>query len=197
MTTLASNALTTLEALREYLQSSTSLAKHDDLLRRLINSVSDAIEQECNRTFGAGSVTEAVTGTGRALLAVKKTPVTEITSVTVDDTLVAAADYSIYDANAGHLYKEGGWSAPSDGVKKNISVVYTGGYVLPKDDATLTPRTLPYAVEQACLMWAMFMYKSDVASFSSTILETGLVLRPTRIPPQVEYLLRPYKWVIV
>jgi hypothetical protein len=96
-------------------------------------------------------------------------PLVSIASIVVDGTTLAAADYSIEDAEAGVVFREGGWLRPDSIVpwsvardrmagtaKADIVVTYTGGYVLPGDSGT---RTLPYDLEQACLMGVVAAYR--------------------------------------
>ena len=66
---LASNALTTVAAVKTYMGISSST--DDDLLESLINNVSDQIERWCDRTFAATSYTEYIDAFGTRTIAVQ------------------------------------------------------------------------------------------------------------------------------
>lgn len=162
--TLPSNALTILDTVKDDLDLAGST--RDARLTRMIAAASDAIEAYCQRPFGKATVTEKYQPSGTPLLCLNRTPILSITQVKYDGAVIDADSYEIEDAAAGLLRKKYGvWpaadlavggSASQDGVpgtgRKLIEVTYVGGYVLPKDATNETPRTLPYTIEQACLM---------------------------------------------
>jgi len=73
---LASNALTTVAAVKTYMGISSS--SDDDLLESLVNNVSDQIERWCDRTFAATTYTEYLDAYGTRTIAVQNPPVASV-----------------------------------------------------------------------------------------------------------------------
>ena len=147
---LSGNALTTLEEAKSFLGIDSGDTSQDDLLKFFINSASDFIEQTCSRKFGKVEISENVDGTSTQSLLLSRFPIIGITSITSDGILVDSAEYKIY-SESGKVFRDKGWSFGN----QNIAVVYTAGYVLPKDaDPDADPpvvRSLPFDLEVACL----------------------------------------------
>lgn len=222
---LPTNALTTVATLAAELGISTpasSSAAEVDLERR-ISVASDLIEARCGRKFYKGTVTEKVAGYGEATLRLSRYPLVSITSVTLDGTAVDSDSWSATpeqeDADAGLLRHLDGcweWTArlqggaspePRAGTERRLyTVVYVGGYVLPKDHSGPTPRTLPHPLEQACLLEAVASYRAkgrDTSISSEALLSASVSYRDpgaARNPEsglllEVEALLKPFmRW---
>lgn len=199
----AANALTTLEVVKSYVLKDMTDTSKDNLLERLINAVSGFIEKYCDRKFGKATYTEKYRGNNRQLLRLNQYPVTAVTLVTIDGN--AVNDYEIL-AEEGMLYRENLWTwtgysiglvGEDAGSKRNIEVQYTAGYVLPKDEnLQANPpivRTLPYDLEQACILMVQYYYKTDISYFSTEFAESGSVFKPVAMPGNVEKLLKPYR----
>jgi hypothetical protein len=122
----------------------------DAYLQSLIQQASGEIAAFCDRVFALETVSETFAAGGAwwrgrpsrcAPLALARWPVVEITSVTEDDTLVSADDYTL-DAAEGLLYRTvsaidvGWWGG-------DTVVVYSGGYALLGE--------LPFDIERCCL----------------------------------------------
>lgn len=149
MDQLSSNALTTLETAKDHLGIPSSDTSQDKSLSLLISGASNFIEKKTNRRFGKGTYTETYDASGRSpYLYLKAAPVTAFTSLSIDGTAVAAGDMVRYDEVGKLYYKNGVWPQSNQG----ITVVYSGGYVLPKDATEINARTLPADLELACLM---------------------------------------------
>lgn len=211
---LAPNALTTLEAVCGELGMgipSPGTAEAKDLERR-INAASEAIERYCGRNFSRASVTEKVRGFGRARLVLSRTPVVAVASVHLDGVLVPAEDYELSGAEAGFVaHVRGVWEWTAD-VARGIScglqpgteralyaVAYSGGYVLPKDEAGGSPRTLPYDLEEVCIRTVATAYRRPASDTSleeyaggglNTAIGRGL---GGMIPDSAVYILQPYR----
>jgi hypothetical protein len=153
---LASNALTTLDTVKEELKISD--ASLDNFLTRKINAYSDFIEKALDRKIGIQAYDEYHAGTWRQKLILKHWPLIGDPVIKVKDVLLASTEYQITDEDRLYsvIFKETGWTwegyvtgyvgeptAPT----KTIRVQYTAGYVLPKDEAEENPRTLPYELE--------------------------------------------------
>lgn len=172
-TPLASNALTTLAALKDEL--GISVSTFDDRCTRYINVASQAVEEYCRHSFGKAVITgERYAPSGTLRLVLEKTPLLSIEQITIGEgdgpEVLDAGDYYIEDAAAGIVTRNAIWRpndlairyAPSqDPVPftgpKIIRVNYTAGYVLPNDGGT---RSLPYDLEEAALVTAVSIYRS-------------------------------------
>jgi hypothetical protein len=144
LTALRANALTTLARLKTALGISGS--SYDDYLSRLINAVSQYIENQVGRKLYYQTVTEEeIRGEGQKRMYVEVTPLILITSITYDDADIATANYEIVDADTGAIgYKYGNWNWSADAIENILSdiypgserklykVTYVGGYVTPK-----------------------------------------------------------------
>jgi len=157
------------------------------LIEQRILSVSAMMETYCGRRFRTAtfstSAPEQVQGNGRTVLLLNRYPITAVSQVTIDGT--AVTDYSQsadFDA-AGLLYRVTRWpaSAPTYGditedvdgnfLAYNISVAYTGGYVLPNDSSGT--RSLPYDLEQVCIDEVVHRLQQPMRGLHSERLTTG------------------------
>lgn len=119
-------------------------AGQDAQIELLITSVSAAIETFCNRTFGQASYTETRNGNDSDRMMTRNTPITAVTSVTVDDTVIPVApsvtSYGyVFDDKLVYI-RMGGFCA---GIQ-NIVIAYTAGYVL-----------IPPDVQEAAIIWIL------------------------------------------
>ena len=89
---LASNALTTVAAVKTYMGISSST--YDDLLESLINNVSDQIERWCDRTFAATSYMEYIDAYGTRTIAVQNPPLESVDIVAFgsQDAILVSSD---------------------------------------------------------------------------------------------------------
>ncbi|WP_141434387.1 head-tail connector protein [Bacillus sp. 03113] len=178
---VASNALTTLESVKNYLKIGTEQTSEDSMLEGLINSASSAIENYCERKFKEQTyIDEEYDGGGSKYLHLKQYPVKEIISVAIDETSLDVADYKVKKSNGTLIRKNSVW--PEGDI--NILVSYIAGF-----------SEIPNDLELACKHLVMSYFKSDIASFSTTFQE-GFVFRPEALPSQVKALVGPYKKVM-
>lgn len=159
-----------------------------DLLAGMIERASSAIARECRRVFGRETVTETLDGSGSRLLALSRTPIVSVASVTEDGVALAATEYAVEDAEAGALYRQDGWGRaggyrmwgteafssgyilPGSASTLRYAVTYTGGYLLPPEAGA----NLPGAVEQACLETVKAWYEArDGAAGEVSSLQIG------------------------
>jgi len=142
--------LTGVETARKELSIGSS---DPDRLGRLIDAVSDLIVRT-HLSFARQRYSEKLAGKGRNRLVLARTPIAVIESVKLDDS--AITNFSVLDAEAGILYREGGWRwtiqtgfrddaiavtspIPSVGFEQpDFTVEYSAGYLLPDDDRTGT-----------------------------------------------------------
>lgn len=163
---LISEALTTLENVKAYLDEDTTA--HDTELTRLINVATYVIEGYCNRKLAARDYTdEEYDGNGLAEFQLPHYPVNSITSITLDDTALTEGtdqDYVLY-SDEGILYKvDGVWTKGH----KNIVVTYNAGY-----------DSVPYDLEQACILLVKFYWRRGLSGIS----ETYRTIENTPAPP--------------
>jgi uncharacterized phiE125 gp8 family phage protein len=178
---LASNALTTLPAVKEYLKLQDTTVE-DSLLETLINSASTLIEGYCSRRFREQAyIDEEYDGSGSASIVLSQYPVSSIQGMKIDGGEVGASEYKARKETGILLRLNSTWP---EGVL-NISVSYTAGY-----------SQIPEDLELACKHLVMFYYKTDIADFSRTFGE-GFVLRPEALPVQVKALLASYRKVLI
>lgn len=179
---LANNALTTLEKAKAYLGISPDDATADEFTTFTINSASTTIEKYCNRVFGLRTFNELLQGRGSSKLILDNYPIVTVAEVLIDDQPVDITGVKVL-ADKGMIYRPGG-GFPAvvhggrflhprpDEHQHNIFVEYDAGYVLPKDESTENPRTLPYDIEMACLRMLGIMKKGkDVANGNNLILK--------------------------
>jgi hypothetical protein len=151
--------LTTLAAVKAELGISGTT--EDTLLGSFIDQASAAIVDYCQRPFAQEVYKETVMGYGSNRLMLSRTPIVAVASVTADSEVIT--DHLIENADAGILYRKLGWqwtaplgwnvtSYPMSGREELLfAIQYTAGFILPGDATTEKLRTLPQAVEKACI----------------------------------------------
>lgn len=131
---LRTNALTTLEALKQLLGIDETDTSQDSVLIQLINRASASIENALGRKLRRSTYTERVKGTGSQYLLVENYPIVAVEEIKAGREIV---DPGLYDitvrGNAGVIYKDDGWTyygfptadrRRRDG-SRNITVRYT------------------------------------------------------------------------
>ncbi|PKM61638.1 MAG: hypothetical protein CVU99_02440 [Firmicutes bacterium HGW-Firmicutes-4] len=153
---LASNALTTVERLKQFNGIAEADTSQDFKLEFLINSASQEIENILGRKLKKAQYTEKVKGNNRLTIQVKSYPVLGIDSIKINGSTVNESDYSFDESGIIEGTRPWGASGLHYGISnfmvqqsKNIEIAYTAGYVLPKDETEEEPRTLPYDIEAA------------------------------------------------
>lgn len=153
---LADNALSTLERLKQFNGIAETDTSQDFKLEFLINSASQEIENILGRKLEKSRYIEKVKGNNRLTIQVKNYPLLEVDSIKVNGATVNASDYSYKESGIIGGHRPWGSSGLYYGISQfmvqqsyNIEVIYTAGYVLPKDETTEEPRTLPYDIEAA------------------------------------------------
>jgi len=160
------------------------------LLSAYLDRASGIIEEYLERPLPVQTYREKIAGHGASTIMLSEMPVVEITSVTSGGDPIL--DYEMQDAEAGIVYRKGGWqwsgtlwwktSAFPDTYTQRFNFVFTyrAGFVLPGEAG----RTLPYEIEQACidLVRHMFLHREDdstvtsqkTATYSVTYAEGGM-----------------------
>lgn len=191
---LSSNALTTLEAVKEYLKIDSSQTVDDSRLESLINACSSAIENFCRRSFKSQTYTnEEYDGNNHRYISLYNYPVLSVSSVTINNTVIPNDEFVVKKKTgvlarktnntlSGISYNRYNPIWPKGDV--NILVTYTAGY-----------DPIPPDLEHACILYVMSFYKSDVANFSTTFTD-GFAFKADAIPVQVKLMLQPYLKVL-
>lgn len=189
---LVANALTTVDTVKSYLKIDPSFTVDDSRIEMLINACSSAIENFCRRTFNTTLYTdEEYDGNNTRYINLENYPVSSISQVTVNGVVISSDQYKV-KSKTGVLARVGPYPNTFTGLSMsrfntvwnrgdaNILVTYTAGYdVIPPD------------LEQACILYVMSFYKSDVANFSTTFTD-GFAFKADAIPVQVKLMLQPY-----
>lgn len=198
------NALTTLQTLKDELGIGAGENTHDDALGRLAGVATDLIEKFCKRTFLRGTVTsERVAGFGTPRLFLARTPVVSVTSVIIDGTTIDSTTYYVEDDEQGSLFCSScwDWTKPDPGPRgfateeRKYLVTYVGGYYLPGHES----RNLPFPIEEACIMAVVGRFR---ARGKYTGLDAETVQGDTRawadftLPAAARQLLEQYKRVM-
>ncbi|MEN6325793.1 MAG: hypothetical protein ABFD18_06265 [Syntrophomonas sp.] len=191
---LSQHALTTVDAVKEYLKIAINDTDYDKTIERQINAISEAIENYCIRHFEKAEYTEKYSGNDKDYLRLNQYPVNLITYIKVLDTEI---DSTLYDYlnDSGILYNQDIW--PSG--KRNIEVNYDAGYVLPKDEDGEISRTLPYDLEDACIEMVAAKFnqrQEEAAGKLSRTQEEYNVRYEKDIPAHIRQVLDRYRKVI-
>ncbi|MDR4997887.1 phage gp6-like head-tail connector protein [Brevibacillus parabrevis] len=181
--------LTTLAKLKRVMQISAEDTSMDENLLLLIASASQSIENHCKRSFRKQRYTERMSGQSSLYLNLRNYPIHQVEEIRAGQILD-----SYEDIGDGRLYRKQGWPIG----EHNISVTYTGGYVLPGDATESEPRTLPESIELACLLYIQMLGRNPgtkserVGDISVTYSDDSQAL-----PAPVSALLTPYvgRWV--
>ncbi len=145
VTPAATADLTTLANVKAWLNISGS--SEDTFLQTLITAASAAIEAYLGHTVSQETISEFLPGTGERNLVLTRAPISSITYIKLDGTILESTDYEILDAKAGILlHKYGVWTFDGYGLglnynipqplsaRNNYEVRYVAGFAtVPKD----------------------------------------------------------------
>jgi len=157
---LASNAMTTLDAMLEILGITPDNANAEvrNNIIRLINSASSWIENMLGRTLGRAEYVQPYYGSDAQELVLRQYPIRSVDYVRDNaGNEIPSDEYDyVMTGNIGVLYKDTGWKFKGyiDGLandyiasKRYLEVKYTAGYILPKDGTEEEPSDLPYDIQ--------------------------------------------------
>ncbi len=210
MALVGTNALTTLADVKTALSISGST--QDALLEALILTASEAIEKYCSRSFKqVVGKTEKLEGWGTPTLFPSLTPISALTSITYEgspgvsyDVTRMLFDRSFIEWLDGRFphtaFLQEGTIDPvlqAGTERRLITVVYTGGYVLPNDPSP----TCPPGLQLACTRLAAHLFRSiarDESVAAESVGDAALqfvtsVDVSTSLPVTVRMLLAGYK----
>lgn len=171
---LADNAMTTLEAVFEMLGININTASDTarNNITRLINAASSWIENMSGRKFGRQDYTEYHKGTGSQELVVNQWPIRSVKQIksTADGAVIPHNEYDItMTGYIGVIYKDNGWACKGyiggladDYIAENryLEVMYTAGYILPKDETEDEPSDLPADIQN--VIWGIVQQEFSI-----------------------------------
>lgn len=180
---LADNALTTLDTIKNELGITDT--SEDVKLERLINAVSGFIQKYTGQKYGRQTKTVKLNGSGEQYLMLEDKPIISISSITYGDLTITDYELEVRDSEIGAIFREEGWSRDGiavglvgdpAGERRNFTVEYTYGYVLPKDDGSPDPRTLPHDLEQLAIELVVRKYQiSNLEAYGLSSLKQGRI----------------------
>lgn len=197
--------LTTLARVKSELNLKT--AEHDPVLRSKISEASSDIRAALGYAIVSEGVVETFwhehrernsygfgwrsDGHQAESLMLRRTPVSAITSVTLDDVVVDPTEYRL-DAETGILYRLDSSGYPCEWVfSKSIVIPYTGGYILPgKSGSNLPPALEGGTVDLVCSFWFNrgrdpLVKTEDLPGVRRVDYWIGAVGDPELLPPSV------------
>lgn len=181
--------LTSVEAVREFLQKPDSDTAQDNVIEELIGRASAAIERFCQRKFTASGVATRSFLTRNGYLSFAPYELQAATEVIVDsNTLTAGSDgYQLRPVPA------------HDGVYRYALLP---GYLTGEYEASVTGTwgwpQIPADVEHWCIVTVGIWLRRDVSAFSASLrLEEDRMERPDALPSAARLGLRHYRrpWV--
>lgn len=195
--------LTTLDRVKSELGITGN--SQDALLNSKILEASSDIEAHLNRVLRKETISEVFWGLRGCVdaLVLNRTPVGEITSVTLDDEVVDEVDYRL-DPDAGLLYRLNDGSPSSWSFGKALTVVYDGGYEMPDgaDMGELPPALQAACVELVSSYWAArgrdpSVREEDIPGVLRTVYWVGAVGGAGELPPSVETKIGPWRRPVI
>ncbi len=178
---LAKNALTTLEAMMEFLGLDPNDPEILDMtknnLERLINSASSYIETMTGRKFGRQDYVENHYGSGSQELCLNQYPIRAVEKIldVENQVILAPESYSLSEmGEIGVVYRDSGWAdrgyiggLANDALarRRYLQVSYTAGYILPKDATEEQPSDLPFDLQM--IVWQMIQQQWGLAQYGA------------------------------
>jgi hypothetical protein len=119
-----------------------------EVLDRMIDQASSAIERTCGRIFAQQRYQEILLPVDGLWLFLAMTPIVSVSSLVLDGT--AVTDYRVELAEAGLLYRALGWAAWST---SEYTIQYVSGYRLPEQTSAPEPtgEILPADLQRAAI----------------------------------------------
>lgn len=195
------NGLTTLVAMKRYLNISDT--SEDTNIEDLINAVSDLFEELTGRAFLEATYTDDIldpTGIPELLLTtpvsgeLRALPVTVFTSIAIAGSAIGSADFQV-NTKFGIVTM---LNQIFFGVRGDVKVTWTGGYILQGGTVTLPQRALPFNIEQAAKELIALKYRVQTKQLGpgiETISAAGesVSYSDKGIPNSVEDVLKQYR----
>lgn len=189
LTAASTSALITLAAVK--LRLGITDSSQDTLLNQIIAAASKSIVSFLGRDLVRQRYQESAPGHCRAVLQLSRFPV-DADSVTAEVDATAVTNFSIDDAEIGHLFRACGWpSSSSADSRNNVVVAYKAGYLVPDQvidhPTAATALTLGAWVRPANPSLSPYLFEVTTAGTSATsaptwpIVAGGTVLSGTAV----------------
>jgi len=148
---VATNALATLDEVKDFYGMTGSKQTDDDLIEDLINRITQLFQTYCGvASFKATNYTEYLDGEGSKYIFPKNAPIISVSNLWDDtdwawasDSLIASTDYRVID-NKYIVYKDSLFATGD----QNIKLSYRAGY-----------EAIPLDLKQACIQEVTIRYK--------------------------------------
>jgi hypothetical protein len=189
---LVTHALTTLANVKEALTIPTATTDKDDLIKSIINAVTELIEGWCRRRFLSTTYTdELYDGDDSYILFLEHYPIISVTSLYVNDVLQTVRTETLGPGYVIYL-KEGKieHDMAFSGGRQNIKITYVAGWA-----------AIPNDVEMAARMQASRVFqlinKKELDIASRSLADGSIQLMRKEFLPEVEIMLKKYKVMII
>lgn len=192
---LIATALVTVEEAAGFLKEAYAPGSPEyEVLEQLVNGCSRAIRHYLHRPVINESFTEDLDGSGRAHMWLPEYPIVTVTALEVITDAVRgttvvldpATDILIYPREGRLLLREGCELLVFPALARNVHVEWSAGLGAARANVSEDIRL-------ACLKLVHFHWRTDVSSYSTTLTESGVVLRPEHWPGVVAALLDPFR----
>jgi len=194
------NGLTTLGAMKRYLNIADT--SQDVVILNLINAVSDLFEELTGRAFLEATYTDDIfdpTGIPELLLTkpvsgeLRALPVTVFTSIAIAGSVLGSADFQV-NTKFGIVMM---LNQVFFGVRGDVKVTWTGGYILQGAAVTPPQRALPINIEQAAKELIALKYRIETKQLGPGLVSISAAgesvsLTDDGIPKSVEQVLKQY-----
>ena len=165
--------LVKLEEVKQWMGNTSS--NLDSVLAMLINSVSEAITEYCNNNFLSDTYLFHGHGEGQQLLFLPNTPITAVSSLTINSASVPA---SLKEG-------DGGYTITENAIALSGGRTYTRGYANVRCSYTAGLAKVPNDVKQACMeMIALRLKEKDRVGISSKSLAGESITFLTKSMPE-------------
>jgi hypothetical protein len=177
--------LATLADLKLYLDIPAANTTGDTELTRLLNMASAYVEQYLARTLTSATFTERRSGACTDVLSVRNAPITAVTSLTIDGTAIAASDGTTgYYFEGESVYLLGPQKFTRG--RKNILLVYTGGY-----DPSAIPADIVHSVIEIAAQ--AYREKEWIGFTSKSLAGETVAFARSGLPESAKNALNPYR----
>jgi len=158
----------------------------DELIQRLINGVSTAIESYCGRSFAARDIAaKKYDGDDTEVLLLSTCPIISVSTLLVETLTIPSASYVVYN-DIGKIVLVDGTIFTAG--PQTVSVSYRVGY---------ERADLPDDVAMAARLWVCHLFKITKDQrhgiSSQTVTEESFSFTPGTMPPEVKQVLEMYR----
>ena len=181
---MAAGDLTTLDNVKNWLSPPLTTSGDDALLTRLITAASQFIETWLNRAIASQAYVETRDGNGGNRLVTAHSPITGVTSLTIDGEAIPIAPTPLaagYIFSPTAIYLQGRRFTPGF---QNVVLSYTAGYA-----------STPPEIEQACIELVVLRYKERdrIGQVSKNLAGEVVAFTQKDMPADVQTLIDQYR----